>query len=367
MEGAVAVLQPPSAGGILLPTTADPAEWTADQKALLDFAGLVVRKKGKDPFPAPRSTVVAFLQQCERTGLDPIARQIYAIERGGKWTIQVSIDGMRLVAQRSGLYRGQSRAQWTDGSKIRVPMRDIDGSIVRDGDGSIVWEEGFHWVDVWTSKEHPVAARVSVYKHDFEEPMVAVARWDSYVVENDEWQNGQKTGRKVIADQWEKRGDSQLAKCAEALALRKAFPMDLSGLYTTEEMEHLDLEVSDAGAPRKRRRAASLTAGTRSAQREPMQPLRTEQGDVFYDRLGDAGTLDELHAVWEEVRAAGLSSESSLVELKDEKKTELSASVGFVEAPFACARCGREHVAPDEGGICEDCEVEVQAEIEAHS
>lgn len=264
----VITLEKTAAGLFALPTTADPEEWSDDQKALLDFAGLVVRKKGQPAVPAPKSTVVAFLQQCTRTQLDPVARQIYAIERGGKWTIQVSIDGMRLVAQRSGLYRGQSRAQWTDGTKVRTPLRDTDGSIVREGDGSIVWVDDFQWLDVWDKPGYPLAARVSVYRADFDEPVTAIARWASYVVENDEWVNGQKTGTKVVAEMWQKRGDGQLAKCAEALALRKGFPMDLSGLYATEEMEHLD--VVDAGAPSRRANRGQLTAGTRSAQRDPM-------------------------------------------------------------------------------------------------
>ncbi|ONI65663.1 hypothetical protein CSIV_05130 [Microbacterium sp. CSI-V] len=316
MSAAVEVLNPAQA--ISLPTTADPAGWTADQKALLDFAGLVIRKRNADPVPAPRSTVVAFLQQCERTGLDPIARQIYAIERGGKWTIQVSIDGMRLVAQRSGLYRGQSKAQWTDGTKARTPMRDIDGSIVREGDGSIVWVEDYQWFDVWVGPGHPVAARVTVYRADFDEPLTAVARWDTYKVENDEWQNGSKTGRKTLGAQWEKGGDNMLAKCAEALALRKAFPMDLSGLYVTEEMEHLDIE----SAPRGSRGSASptLQPGTRSAQRDPL-PEPQEGGE-----------------------SAANEPVTPEVTLYD------------------CVQCGQPGATDPNGGICPSCEDEIEAE-----
>lgn len=299
----VITLEKSTAGTFALPTTANSDDWTEDQKALLDFAGLVVRKRNQPPVPAPKSTVVAFLQQCERTALDPVARQIYAIERGGKWTIQVSIDGMRLVAQRSRLYRGQSKAQWTDGTLVKAPMRDLDGSIVRDGDGSIVWTEDFRWLDVWTGPGYPVAARVSVRRQDFDEPLTAVARWDTYKVENDEWSNGAKTGRKVLGAQWEKGGDNQLAKCAESLALRKAFPMDLSGLYSTEEMEHLDASIvtpPGQSVPR----PAVLAAGTRSAQRDPITPetddeaaddapgadVRGEQGGVC-ERCGDDGDV----------------------------------------------------------------------------
>lgn len=321
---------------IVLPTTADTNQWSKDQKALLDFAGLVIRKRGADPVPAPSSTVVAFLQQCERTGLDPIARQIYAIERGGKWTIQVSIDGMRLVAQRSRMYRGQSPAQWTDGSRVRTPMRDLDGSIIRDGDGSIVWTEDYAWTDVWTGQGYPVAARVSVFREDFDQPLTAVARWDSYKVENDEWRSGQKTGNKVLGATWEKMPDLMLAKVAEALALRKAFPMDLSGLYTEEEMDGQTVTVTE-GKPA-RRGIRTIADRTRAAQAE----AHTSASDVDSDFV-DAEVVVE-------GESAG-----------DERTAPESTTPG---GGFTCSECGQPR-ADEEGGICGPCEDEIEAEITA--
>lgn len=244
---------------IALPTTADPSKWSDDEKALLDAAGLVKRVGNKPPEPAPRSTVVAFLAHCQRTGLDPIARQIYAIERGGKWTITVSIDGFRLVAQRSGQYAGQTPVQWT-------------------GDGTT-------WVDVWLAKEPPAAARVGVRRRGFEEPLFAVARWSSYAVTVPDWQNGQKVGEK-LSPMWERMPDLMLGKVAEALALRRAFPMELSGLYTEEELDFdLHEEEPEPRAPRKG--AKTLEPGTRSAQREPLpadeEPLTNPEGDPVSD------------------------------------------------------------------------------------
>lgn len=224
-----------------LPTTADPSKWSDDEKALLDAAGLVKRVGNKAPEPAPRSTVVAFLAHCQRTGLDPIAKQIYAIERGGKWTITVSIDGFRLVAQRSGQYAGQTPVQWT-------------------GDGKT-------WLDVWLAKEPPAAARVGVRRRGFEEPLFAVARWSSYAVTIPDYQNGQKVGEK-ISPMWLRMPDLMLGKVAEALALRRAFPMELSGLYTEEE---LDFDMQQDEEPAKPRKTEPvLEPGTRSAQRDPL-------------------------------------------------------------------------------------------------
>lgn len=186
-----------------LPTTGNVGDWTDSQKALMEFAGLV-KKIGSDFQYAPRATIEAFAQTVQRTQLDPIARQIYCIERGGRYTIQVSIDGARLVAQRSGQYEGQTPTQWTS--------------------------DGVTWVDVWLEDLPPKASRVGVWRTGFREPVYAVATWDGFAPKNKS--NGQVMGLWATG-----LGGHMLAKCAEMLALRKAFPMELSGLYVPEEMD----------------------------------------------------------------------------------------------------------------------------------
>jgi phage recombination protein Bet len=153
-----------------------------------------------------------FEKVCIRTQLDPFARQIYAIKRfqkgrGEVWSFQTSIDGFRLVAQRSSAYAGQTPMQWCG----------PDGN----------------WKDVWLVTEPPAAARVGVHRHGFAEPLMRTVTWADFAPKD-----------LSKAPMWRNMGAFMLAKCAESQALRAAFPQELSGLYTSEEMAQAQTEAT---------------------------------------------------------------------------------------------------------------------------
>lgn len=201
--------------------------------------------------------LAVFFHQCQRTGLDPFAKQIYLVGRydsrtgAMRYTIQTGIDGYRLIAERTGVYAGSDES-W----------EEVDGRLV----------------SATVTVRKIVAGQVC--------PFTATARLAEYV------QTG-KDGKPMGL--WSKMPHRMLAKCAEALALRKAFPQDLSGLYTAEEMSQAD---SPAPAP---------------APQQVDGPLSAENFAKFEKACADAGLDPE-----QVLAAAG-------VEMADVRQSHLPA------------------------------------------
>lgn len=205
-----------------------------------------------------------FIATSNRLGLSPLAKQIYAIKRGGQMTIQVSIDGFRAIAARTGELDGHDGPYWAGD----------------DGE----------WVDVWLSDKPPAAAKLVVYRKGSSRPFTGVATLRSY---------SQGMG------QWAKMSDVMLSKCAESLALRKAFPHELGGVYTPEEMaqadgmarndQAVDAEVVDDAPPK------------------------------WAIAINEATTIDALKALAPQLKTLGGDSRVRAREMYDARSKELEA------------------------------------------
>lgn len=143
-----------------------------------------------------------FAMVAYRSGLDPFARQIHAIKRQGKVTFQTGIDGFRSSAERTGTYDGQDEPEF--------------------GPTCSCSEQ---------PKPHPEWARVTVYRvrNGERKAQSATAYWHEFKPAPGPGGNQDHM--------WKKMPRNQLAKCAEALAFRKAFPYVLADIYSPEEMD----------------------------------------------------------------------------------------------------------------------------------
>lgn len=182
--------------------------WTAEQRAVLASMGV--------DHECSNAELAGFLHLCQRRDLDPFLKQVYLIGRYDKragrkvFTPQTGIDGFRVIARRAA-----------DKSGIDYEYED---TVWFDADGA--------QHQVWLTDEPPVAAKVVVLRNG--RRFSGIARYAAYV---DRDRDGNPK------NQWKSSPDGQIEKCAEAKALRRAFPEDLGGMYSDVEMEHLDDET----------------------------------------------------------------------------------------------------------------------------
>ena len=226
--------------------------WDARQLAALTHLGIE---------DASRADLGVFFHRCQVTGLDPFANQICMIKRGGKWTIQTEIDGLRVIAHRAAAREGVTLSY-----------------------GPTKWYDAAgHAHEIWTGDDNPSGASVTVYKDG--KPFPGVARFKSFAARN---RDGNLTGL------WPTMGDHLIAKCAEAQALRKAFPHDLEAIITSDEAGRMP-------PPRIVAEAAPEFAGFTPDPRD-IEPEEKQERPVPRIRRGDMDGLrqacsDQLSAV----------------------------------------------------------------------
>lgn len=200
-----------------------------------------------------------FAMVAHHTGLDPFTKQIYAIKRGGKVMHQTGIDGYRSTAERTKEYRGSDAPEF---EPCDCGANDSPAA-------------------------HPKIARVTVFRAYPEgiRGQVGEARWHELKPKHQG-----KDGR-FADDMWWQMPENQLAKCAEANGLRKAFPRVLGGVYITEEMEQAgeaentalvdaaaQPTVKDRVAARRQAIAAPVVAAASTGPLDIIEPTPVVQG-----------------------------------------------------------------------------------------
>lgn len=228
--------------------------WDEYQNAALNQLGL--REAGN-------GDKAVFLHVCQRTGLDPFAKQIYMIGRpeqqedgkwGKKWTIQTGIKGWRVIRDRA------ERREGVRGKLSRFTYYD-------DKDNER---------QVWTRPEPPVVCEITYTVRDrngIETPYTAQLRFAEYV---------QRKKDGTPNKMWTEKAVHMLEKCTEAAVYALAFPEDFSGLFLDDAMPAPagdDDEPAppqrprvDAAQARNRAQAHTVTATVVTPEPSPVAP-----------------------------------------------------------------------------------------------
>lgn len=280
--------------------------------------------------------LVQFAIECDTTQLNPYRNQIYLVprydSRAGRKVCrtQVGIDGLRLVAQRTNEFGGRESVEWCG----------ADGK----------------WVDVWLSQNPPAAARCAVRKLINGQSFIVshVVLYSAYVQET---KNGSPMAR------WKSDPAGQLAKCAEAGALRAAFPQELGSLMTAEEMDQSDNGHRDEIDSERKNVTPDIAEGEATVQdpevvteEEVLDPKpKPETASEFEESLNDEGadesdTQDEPSTPTDWVKDEGQLDRKNVTpegEGEDQEEDDYSVTDAFIEkngltakalAAAACAR-----------------------------
>jgi|SRR5262245_318889 len=200
---------------------------------------------------ASNANLQLYLYDCARRGVHPLDRQIHFSQRNGRYTPLVSIDFLRSRAAMTGEMAG------SDDAAYRVNPDDLGV---------------------------PLSATVTVYRltNGQRYAYSATARFEEYKAEPGPNNRGDAM--------WRTKPFLMIGKCAEALALRKAFPQDLSGLYTPEEMDADLASPPTAETTTETTTGADRPSSTRNAGLPP-PPKGYRYIDAFHEEGGWAHVL----------------------------------------------------------------------------
>ena len=184
--------------------------------------------------------------------LNPFAGHFSVSRRKGKLVTVTTIDGFRAIAAKTGELDGQSDPEWID----------------RKG----------QWHEVWAMQGSPVAARIRIYRKGCTHPFTGIAHHADYSQGDQMW--------------WGKSGGAHMiAKCAEALALRKAFPESLASIFTDDEMDQAANDSEPAPVPRIKKKAPAAVKKPKAKKAAPSEHVLVRMANVRtmaeYTKLGN--------------------------------------------------------------------------------
>lgn len=175
------------------------SELTSEEIKVLEDTSII-------PKGTPTSQIKLFSKVCAEKNLSPFSKQIYLIARKDnktntiRYSHQTGIDGLRSIAERTGQYAGSD---------------------------DYLFDEGVSEFAMKSNKRNPTTATATIYKivANQKGSFTASASWDEYYPGDH------------LGFMWKKMPFTMLGKCAEAKALRKAFPELLGNIYVNEEMQ----------------------------------------------------------------------------------------------------------------------------------
>jgi phage recombination protein Bet len=183
-----------------------------------------------------------FISECKARNLRPGVHLVFQLRNSKEYDPSVgasvfvkkpywitTIAALRLIAQRTGEYLGQGPDEFVylDDAGLPTIKSDIPLPVSKTD----------------PTPREPWVARAKVYRKGFAEPMIGMARFEAYAGTRKIDKNSNEV---VLTDMWLKRGSEQLQKCAEALALRKAFAEEMSGLMILEELKEVEEHTAPA-------------------------------------------------------------------------------------------------------------------------
>lgn len=254
----------PTGGGVLS-IHQDQTYWTDTQiAALMAHCNISA--------DVPKGEVFAFLHLCQRAQLDPFANEAYLIGRKErvngqertKYTVQTGIDGFRTIAERTGQYQGKEGPWWCG----------PDGQ----------------FTDVWLGDGPPAAARITIHRAGIG-PLTATVLYKEFVPLKKVWEGTGNTRRPKRDESgaevtepmgmWPKMPAHMLAKCAEALAIRQAFPRQVGGIYVEEEMHQADARAAEEAEAERARQRRELVQRLPAGPGPDASPADTATGQVI--------------------------------------------------------------------------------------